>query len=221
MVQSIWVRVSSMVVVTLVAGTLTGCFNTGDMAGPSAIDGVALKGLVRGGQQPVTGAKVYLFAAGTAGYTSLPTSLLAGTGVTVDSNGNGYVLTDGNGNFSLQGDITCPSASSQVYVEAIGGNPGLAAGTNNAALAMMAALGSCGSLNSGTYIFLNEVTTVGAAYALGQFANIGTTDGFSTSSTNVVGFDQRVRHGGKFSRYDYRHGAIHSERHFEPSRAGA
>jgi streptogramin lyase len=56
-----------------------------------------------------------------------------------------------------------------MYLVATGGNPGLGAGTNNTALALMAALGSCGNLNSSTHIVINELTTVAAVYALAPF----------------------------------------------------
>ena len=49
-----------------------------------------------------------------------------------------------------------------------GGNPGLADGTTNAQIAMMAALGPCGDL-SYTYINLNEVTTVAAVASLAPY----------------------------------------------------
>ena len=61
----------------------------------------SISGRVHGGQQPVSGAQVYLFAASTAGYGTASTSLLntAASGVSTDQNGNGYVATDSNGNF--------------------------------------------------------------------------------------------------------------------------
>jgi streptogramin lyase len=64
---------------------------------------------------------------------------------------------------------------------ATGGNPGLANGTNNPAIAIMAALGPCNyattngagatiyTLDPSTYINMNEVTTIAAVYALAPF----------------------------------------------------
>ncbi len=75
---------------------------------------------------------------------------------------------------------------------ATGGNPGLAAGTNNAVLALAAALGSCQlvngqyTLNPATFISLNEVTTVATVYALAGFIDAAGTQ-VGTSSTNAVG----------------------------------
>ena len=73
-----------------------------------------------------------------------------------------------------------------VYLVATGGNPGLSASNPN--LAEMAALGSCATLKanaSTTFIQMNELTTVGAVYALAPFmtglASLG------TSATNSPG----------------------------------
>jgi hypothetical protein len=89
-----------------------------------------IQGSVHGGQAPVTGAQIYLFAAGTGGYGTNATSLITSgkSGVTCNTsgtlNGDCYVTTDSNGNFALGGDYTCTEGT-QVYMVAVGGNPGL------------------------------------------------------------------------------------------------
>jgi hypothetical protein len=113
---------------------------------------------VHGGQQPVSGSTLQLYAVGTTGDGSASTPLLTQT-----------VSSDANGNFTITGAYTCPSASTLVYVTATGGNPGLSQGTNNAALALMAALGPCGNLGPSTFISMNELTTVAAVWALAPF----------------------------------------------------
>jgi streptogramin lyase len=100
-------------------------------------------------------------------------------GVSGDPIGN-YVLTDAGGSFSISGDYTC-TASQQVYLLALGGNPGLPAGEVNPALALIAAFGACpeGQTNFAStvpYVSINEVTTVAAVYAL---------SGFMTDATHV------------------------------------
>ena len=115
-------------------------------------------GLVHGGQQPVAGATIQLYAVGTTGDGSASTPLLSPA-----------PATDANGTFNISGTYTCPSPSSLVYIVASGGNPGLAPGTNNAALSLMAALGPCGNLSPSTFILINEVTTVAAVYALAPY----------------------------------------------------
>ena len=117
----------------------------------------SLSGGVHGGQQPVTGSNIQLFAVAPAGSTA---------SVLLNSQ---PVHTDANGAFSLTGLFACPSASSNVYLVATGGNPGLAGSQNNPALALMVALGHCGNLTPSTYISVNEVTTVAAVYALAPY----------------------------------------------------
>jgi trimeric autotransporter adhesin len=126
--------------------------------GPQLIVPAGKHGLVHGGQQPVTGATIQLYAVGTAGDGSASTPLLSPAPV-----------TDANGGFNISGTYNCPSSSSLVYIVATGGNPGLAPGTNNAALSLMAALGPCGNLSPSTFIFINELTTVAAVYALAPY----------------------------------------------------
>lgn len=141
---------------------------------PQADIGLPHSGIVQGGQQPIAGASIQLYAVGTTAFGAAASPLIGATVTTsdgtrtMDSNANA-----GNANntlpvgyFTITGDYTCPSASTLVYLVATGGNPGLAAGTNNAAIAMMAALGQCGSISASTFISVNEVTTVGSLAAL-------------------------------------------------------
>ena len=153
---------------------LSGC-SLSSTAHPAPDAGLAIQGRVQGGQQPITGAHVYLFAANTTGYagpgitastTNKSLSLLT-TGST-DSVGT-YVTTDPNGNFTITGDYSC-TPNTQVYIYALGGNPGLTAGTNNTASGLLAALGNCPSagnfLSTTPYVFVDEVSTIAAATLL-------------------------------------------------------
>ena len=117
--------------------SLAGC--GANLTSNSSLAGGSLRGNLHGGQQPISGASVQLYAAGTTGYGSSATALLSSP-----------VITYANGAFSITGGYTCPSSTSQLYIVATGGNPGLAPGTNNAAIALMAALGPC-SLHGGGY----------------------------------------------------------------------
>jgi trimeric autotransporter adhesin len=125
---------------------------------PQIIIPAGVHGLVHGGQQPVTGATIQLYAVGTAAEGSASTPLLSPAPV-----------TDANGGFNITGTYTCPSSSALVYIVATGGNPGLPAGANNAAISLMAALGSCGNLSASTYIFMNELTTIATVYPLAPY----------------------------------------------------
>src|ERR1700691_3877467 len=98
-----------------------------------SVPGASLQGMVHGGRQPIVGAKVYLYAANTTGYGNSAVSLLeSGNGTVADGSGNYYYPTQSQGAFTITGDFTCPSAGSQVYLYAVGGDPGLGQGTNAA-----------------------------------------------------------------------------------------
>lgn len=124
----------------------------------SAAGTVKLNGRVYGGQQPVSGASVGLYAVGTSGPGSPAQALLSQT-----------VLTDSNGKFNLSGLYTCPTPEAQVFLTARGGNPGLPPGSTNPNIALMAVLGTCADLNTTTFVNLNEQTTVGAIWPLATF----------------------------------------------------
>jgi hypothetical protein len=171
----------------LSALVLSGCggapFQTSTVVNAKA--GVALKGRVHGGQQPIVGASVYLYAAGTAGYGGASKSLLkSGAGTSEDGNGNYYVTTDANGDFTIGGDYTCPASTTQVYLYSIGGNSG--SGTNSAA-GLLAALGTCSNLTSSVFAIVNEVSTVATAYAIAGYATDATHVSSSGSALALTG----------------------------------
>jgi hypothetical protein len=166
---------------------LTGCSNSFDpMAGttPPLTQVGAISGSVFGGHQPITGSAIYLYSAGVTGYKSASKSLLTSTFVDQnfptkkDINGNYYVTSDANGNFDLTGDYTCVSGT-QVFLFALGGNTG--GGSNNANAGLLSTLGQCPA--SGTMalivptVYVNEVSTVAAAYALAGYAASATSIG--------------------------------------------
>ncbi len=151
-----------------VLALLAGCNGAipANMTSPAA---TTLHGVVHGGQQPVTGATIQLYAVGTTGDSSAATLLTL------------PVQSDLAGNFSITGTYTCPTGAAQVYLVSTGGNPGLTAGTNNTAIAMMAALGQCGSLTSSSFISVDEVTTVGSIAALYPYMTSATSLGSGAS----------------------------------------
>lgn len=186
-------RVSTFVLSLSLAGAalLSGCAGSfNPLSNPIESKQTAIgtiTGSVHGGQAPVTGAQIYLFAAGTGGYGTAATSLIqsGNPGVSCNTSGvlNGttypalanacYVTTDNNGNFALGGDYQC-TAGTQVYMVAVGGNPGLSGTVNNTAIVQMAGLGQCpaaGNLAAQVpYLVINEVTTVAFAYSMSGFA---------------------------------------------------
>ncbi len=153
-----------------------------------SVPGAPLTGIVHGGNTPIVGAHVYLYAANTTGYGSPSNSLLQNIGGTVaDGSGNFYYPTQTGGTFTITGDFVCPSAGSQVYLYATNGDPGLGDGTNSA-IGLMAALGDCGGLASAPYVVINEVSTIATAYAIAGFA-VDSTHVSSSSSTLATATD--------------------------------
>jgi hypothetical protein len=168
---------------------LTGCTlaptatpTTASLSGTSG-NGVAIHGKAFGGQQPVAGAHVYLYAAGTSGYGAAASSLLtSGSNTTVDGSSHYYVTTDSGGNFSITGDYTCITGTG-VYLYAVGGNSGSG---SNSAVGLLATLGACpgaGNFASATpFVFMDEVSTIAAAYSMAGFA----TDATHVSSSGTT-----------------------------------
>jgi hypothetical protein len=160
---------------------LSGCgLGSGSPSISTAVSpAVKATGLVHGGQQPVTGATIQLWQVGTTGFGSAATALITTTVTTsdgtstTDSNANAgnanNTLAAGSFTLNFTNAYTCPTASTLVYMTATGGNPGLGGTVNNSASVLLAALGQCGSLNSGTFIILNEVTTAATVESLAAF----------------------------------------------------
>jgi hypothetical protein len=161
--------------------------------------GTAFQGRVHGGQQPIVGASVYLYAANTTGNAGPGIAASIGNASisllnsgTKDGGGNYYVTTDSGGNFSITGDYVCPSAISQVYIYSVGGNPG--AGINPAA-GLLAGLGSCGALSSTAFVMVNEVSTIATAYSIAGFATDAThvsSSGSTLAQTGIANAFQNV-----------------------------
>lgn len=175
------------------AALLTGC-STNFKPSPLQTEQSSIgeiHGSLHGGQAPISGAQIYLYAAGTGGYGTSATSLIrAGSNTLEDGNGNFYVLTDVYGNFSVGGDYTC-TAGTQVYAVAVGGDSG---GGDNSAIVQMAGLGQCpaaGNLGAQVpYLVINEVSTVVFAYAMSGFGttpyNISSDAGSSTLAATAI-----------------------------------
>lgn len=142
----------------------------------SPVAGAAIKGVVHGGQNPITSATIQLWTVGAAGYGSAATKL--GPALTTDPVA---------GTFSYAANsYTCPTGTTQTYITSTGGNPGLGTGTNSN-IVLVAAMGNCSGLAS-AFIDINEITTVAAAYALGQYftpaiGGLSSADSFGAPNT--------------------------------------
>ena len=166
-------HLASIAGLALLMAALTGCSSLVQTVDPAAASSTttttvsAVSGRVQEGQQPVVGARIYLYAAGTSGYASPSTNLLTA-----------QVVTDSSGDFNLAQRYTC-TAGQQLYLVATGGNAG--AGTNpNSAL--MAGLGDCANLTLTSFALLDEATTVASVYALAPFMGSAATVGAPASN---------------------------------------
>jgi len=163
-----------MSVAVLAAVLLSGCSGGGGgTAAPAPPGSAQFSGVLHGGQQPVVGALVTLYAAGSTAYGGGDTSV-------------GSTHTDGSGNWTI--NFSCPSGNPLIYAVATGGNPGV---SNNNALGLSAILGPCNVSVSENNIQINEVTTVASIYALAPFLDssgqhLGTSPGNATGLVNAA-----------------------------------
>jgi len=177
-----------LAVAALLSLALTGC-TLATTATPTAVSGSTIQGMVHGGQQPIVGAHVYVFAADITGYggagiaassSNASTSLMSAATTGLSDSAGAYVLTGADGSFTITGDYG-RTPGTNVYLYGLGGNTG--AGVNSAS-GLMAVLGNCplaGNFLAATpFVEVNEVSTVAAAYAMAGFA----TDATHISSTN-------------------------------------
>ena len=146
--------------------------------------GVAFTGKVMVGAQPVVAASVQLYAAGTTGNGSAPTSLLTAA-----------LTTDSNGAFSIPAAYTCPTSASQLYLVARGGTVGV--GSANSVIALLTTVGACNQIVAASQVTLNEVTTAANVWALSQFLAPGAKVG--ATSTNTAGIANAVATAASFS----------------------
>jgi hypothetical protein len=155
---------------------LTGCSVT-DNAGLTS--SAAIHGYVGDAHQPVSGSAIQLYEAGTQGAKSAATPILASP-----------VRTDAGGHFVVAGTFTCASPKSQIYLVATGGSPGLAAGTQNAALTLMTVLGSCDELSTMADVSVNEVTTAASLWPLSSYmasaSRLGSASGDPSFSSAIT-----------------------------------
>ncbi|MDE1162962.1 MAG: hypothetical protein PW792_13600 [Acidobacteriaceae bacterium] len=154
------------------AVALTGCgMGMSSVATPNSLSN--LGGIVHGGPQGDAGATVTLYATTTAAYATGGTVLATTT-------------TDQFGFFNFGSSAAVCPTGQQAYITVQGGNPGLAQSASNPNILLMAALGDCSGISTSTSIYINELTTVAAGYALSNFMSIGS-DGtvyVSAPSTN-------------------------------------
>ena len=167
----------------IVCVSVTGCGTEVPATGTPATTGSAVRGRVYGGQQPVVGSVIQLYAVGASGNQSAATPLIASP----------VVVSDSSGSFTITGDYTCPAGatSTPVYLTATGGNPGLGGTVSNPAVVEVAVAGPCNQLLATDFFTISETTTAAAAWALAPFASSALNIG--ASSTNTTGIPNAMR----------------------------
>ena len=137
------------------------------------VAGAALQGKVHGGQNPISGAHVYLYAVNNTGYGSASVSLLTSSVLSQtppggeDGAGNYYVTTASDGTFTITGEYNCFSATPHTYLYAVGGNSGSG---QNPAIGLIAGAGDCTHTGfKSKFIMVNEVSTIAAVYAVAGY----------------------------------------------------
>ena len=162
---------AALIVLALIGLGGCGGGGGGEAAPPGGFSGGApraLGGDVHGGQNPVSGAQVFAYQAGVGGYGKGDLKIAC---TTTNANGqfNFGSTSPACAGSALPATLSCPATGSPaLYLLAVGGNPGAGA---NAALVLMAAVGDCNSIPASSFIAINEVTTVAAAWALSHFMN--------------------------------------------------
>ena len=171
---------------TLAAGvatlTLSGCgIGKADTSQPLMV-APAFSGYLYGGANPLVNATMKVYSTGTTPGDGTSTNTNYGVGTLLqEANQQGTSSgqdTTSTGKFTFAGGYDCP-AGQFVYLVATGGSTGANAANPNSVL--VAALGRCEDLfglsggvytgYSGGTLYINELTTIAAAYALGHFSS--------------------------------------------------
>jgi len=161
----------------------------------------ALVGKLYGGPTPLVNATVKLYATGSSsgGTSSTNTGYGVGTELAeaTQQGASAHQDTSATGTFTIPDGYDCP-AGQFAYLVSTGGSTGGSSANSNSVL--VAALGRCEDLynynsTTGAYtgykrsnIYINELTTIAAAYALGHFSS-EVSPGSGASTQVLIGAD--------------------------------
>ena len=164
----------------------TGCANMVTTATPISTFSQSgqISGKLHGGNQPISGSDVRMYAAGTTGYGSAPTLYAVTTSANDGFGSFGFTKTAGAGPTTTK-VYGCPTDGTdpQMYITAKGGATQGTGNGNNLAAVFIIALGKCSTLGA-QYVDLNEITTVATMAALQQYFSPGNAN---TDNTNHLG----------------------------------
>jgi len=140
-------------------------------ARPAEVSLAGLQGQAMGGETPIYGAKVILWQTTSSGYPSVSNHTTGTTSIQLAT-----TTTGASGSFSFTSAASCASGQF-AYITLTGGDVTNHSGSPiiNNNLVLMAAVGPCSSLGSSTWILVNELSTVAAAYALDNFMYVDAT----------------------------------------------
>lgn len=169
------VRAGFVIFCSLAALWLAGCgVDRGTLNAPVALAGTTIRGNVHGGPLPIQGATVRLMETQSNGYGGVAKRLLQTT-------------SDSNGYFTFP-DVGWSCDSDQyAYITVTGGHT---ASQPNNNVGQIGVIGNCGKFLSSTaaidavQVYVSELSTVAAAYALRSFISVDNTN--ATSGQQII-----------------------------------
>jgi streptogramin lyase len=177
-------------------------------AATSFVTASGQKGSMHGGQQPLVGSRVYLLTPAQSTTQGAASVSLLTSGAGSDQIGI-YVLTDSNGD-SEWPNYSCPSANAPVYLYTSGGNAQAGYGAN-AAISELVYVGPCGTINSQTFVYADEVTTVAMAYAVAGYATDPLHISYSGSQASLTGIENAFANANNLASSYSEFGSAYSE----------
>jgi hypothetical protein len=185
----------ALLAAALVPAALTGCANMVTTATGTSSPAATVTGTLHGGQQPIGGATITLWAAGATGYGSAST-LFATTTSAVDGSGDFAFSQIASSSAFPTGIInsaanvySCPTTGNpQMYLIAKGGSTEGVGSPINSAAAFILPVGPCSTAGV-QYVTMNELTTVASLAALQQYFNPATESfGYNSTAQSALGF---------------------------------
>jgi hypothetical protein len=189
----------ALLAAALVPAALTGCANMVTTATGTSSPAATVTGTLHGGQQPIGGATITLWAAGATGYGSAST-LFATTTSAVDGSGDFAFSQIASSSAFPTGIInsaanvySCPTTGNpQMYLIAKGGSTEGVGSPINSAAAFILPVGPCSTAGS-VYVTVNEVTTVATLAALQQYFNPAIEGfGYNGTAQSALGYSNAL-----------------------------